>query len=183
VVRDKLRLSLSDPIESFESLASLDMFVDVITLTNIVCENKRLMQKQSIILIFLILALNISCMDNTNKNLEFGKKAYDAWQKGEQTGNYEDFKKMLSPDFDLYSHPTMVRGVHKGADAHARMNELISGREKLPNNLTFSDPVFMAHDNQVAVQFNSEGKVMGQFPYKGYIQQRWDGNLVQRVLR
>jgi hypothetical protein len=104
-----------------------------------------------------------------NENQPLAYDAYQAWQTGELTGNYTEFRALLSEGFNLFSHPSAVRGVYKEKDAVEKMTNLIKSREQVPNNLTFSNPIFMMGNNQVAVQFNSEGTVMnGQFPYKGY---------------
>ena len=130
--------------------------------------NQDSLKNVKLTLILILTTLNQSCMEN--KSLEKnGEKAYAAWQVGELTGNYSDFKKLLSNDFNFFSHPSAVRGVFKGEEAKTKITELMANREKLKNALTFSNPVFMTTSNQVAVQFNSKGTVMnGQFPYQGY---------------
>lgn len=109
-----------------------------------------------------------SCMEK-NENEQLAQAAYQAWQAGERTGNYTEFKALLSDNFNLFSHPSAVRGVYKEKKALEKMMELIKSREQVPNQLTFSNPLFMMGNDKVAVQFDSEGTVMnGQFPYKGY---------------
>lgn len=112
--------------------------------------------------------ITMGCMDKNNSKIEVTKEAYQAWQLGEKTGDYSAFKKLLSPTFNLFSHPSAVRGVFRDDAAKEQMTKLIQGREQIPNQLTFSEPVFLTSDNTVAVQFNSQGTVMGKYPYKGY---------------
>lgn len=106
--------------------------------------------------------------EKTNKNMKIAKQAFAAWEKGENSGDYSDFKAMLSPNFAIYSHPLQPsRGVYRGKEALLKMNELIEEREKAPNNLKFSNVLVTSGDNTFVFQFDSEGKV-GSYDYKGW---------------
>jgi hypothetical protein len=103
----------------------------------------------------------------SNLLMETGKKAFEAWQTGEKTGNYTDFKKLLATNFNIFSHPLM--GKFSDAEALLKMQNLIAEREKVSNNLTFTNVKMSATDNSVVVQFNSKGTVQnGKFPYEGF---------------
>lgn len=93
--------------------------------------------------------------------------AINAWQKGENSGDYTDFKSLLAPGFDLFSHPLLGR--FSGTEARRKMEEIIAEREKLPNALTFSEIVITTAEDYAMIAFNSEGTVMGgKYPYQGY---------------
>jgi hypothetical protein len=97
------------------------------------------------------------------------KAAFKAFEAGEKSGNYRDFKALVSDQFNAYSHPLQPsRGVFKGAEAKSKMLELVAQREKTPNSLTFSEVVHHCAASTCLFQFNSEGQVGGGFPYKGY---------------
>jgi ketosteroid isomerase-like protein len=95
-----------------------------------------------------------------------GEKALTAWEKGENSGNYADFKALLSTSFHTFSHPLI--GKFEGQEALKKMQDLMTGREKTPNNLTFSEVKFSANETSVTVQFNSKGTVQGKFPYESF---------------
>lgn len=122
----------------------------------------------SAICFYFIATLNLACMPEKNDDLSIGKAAFEAWQTGELTGDYTAFQKMLASDFDVFSHPTFVRGVFRGEEARKQMILLMESRRQTPNNLTFSNAVFLSSPGQVAAQFDSEGTVMQRYPYKGY---------------
>jgi hypothetical protein len=95
--------------------------------------------------------------------------AFAAFGVGEKTGDYSGFKALISEKFALYSHPIQpARGVFKGASALEKMNELIAQREKAPNALTFTNVQRFCSGDTCVFQFDSEGVIAGNFPYKGY---------------
>jgi hypothetical protein len=95
--------------------------------------------------------------------------AFAAFSVGEKTGDYSSFKKFISDGFLLYSHPVQpIRGVFNGAMAKDKMDELIAQREKTPNALTFSNVQHFCKGSSCVFQFDSEGLIAGNFPYKGY---------------
>ena len=119
--------------------------------------------------ILTVLVLNVSARSTRTKNLKVAERAFAAWEKGENSGDYADFKKLLSPDFEIFSHPLQPsRGTFKGTAALAKMSELISLREKSPNNLKFSDIEVTQNKNTFVFLFDSAGKVAGGFPYQGW---------------
>jgi hypothetical protein len=96
------------------------------------------------------------------------QKAFTAWEKGESTGNYADFKAALSPDFNLFSHPVQpARGVYSGSKAKELMTQLIDQRTQNPNQLKFANVRQYPSQNSFMFEFDSEGKVSG-YPYKGW---------------
>lgn len=123
----------------------------------------------SILLTVMILFSNgIIAQEKTNKNMKIAKQAFAAWENGENSGDYSDFKGLLSPNFAFYSHPIQPnRGIFKGKEALSKMNELIKSRGKTPNNLKFSNVVVASGGNTFVFQFDSEGKVGGN-DYKGW---------------
>jgi activator of HSP90 ATPase len=122
------------------------------------------------IMVLFALALNLGYSQNVKQkqvmNTDLGKKAILAWEKGENSGNYTDFKALLATNFNLFSHPLI--GKFEGAEALKKMQNLISEREKTPNNLTFSDLKFSTNETSVTVQFHSKGTVQGKFHYEGF---------------
>ena len=118
--------------------------------------------------VMLLFSANLIAREKTNKNMKIAKQAFAAWEKGENSGDYGDFKAMLSPNFAFYSHPLRPgRGVYKGKEAFLKTNTLIEEREKAPNNLKFSNILVTSGDNTFVFQFDSEGKVGGH-DYKGW---------------
>lgn len=102
---------------------------------------------------------------------DFVAAAFADWQKGEAGGGYDDFvaRLCLPGAFERFSHPIAPRGVHDGADGHARLLELIAARTATPNALTFSSITRLASaDGRTAFFFDSAGQVSGGFPYQGY---------------
>lgn len=96
------------------------------------------------------------------------QRAFLAWEKGESTGNYADFKAALSPEFNLFSHPVQpARGVFTGSKAKEMMAQLIDQRSQTPNQLKFANVRQHQLQNSFMFEFDSEGKVSG-YPYKGW---------------
>jgi hypothetical protein len=96
------------------------------------------------------------------------QRALLAWEKGESTGNYADFKATLSPDFNLFSHPVQpARGVFTGSKAREMMMQLMDQRTQTPNQLKFANLRQHQSQNSFMFEFDSEGKVSG-YPYKGW---------------
>ncbi len=118
--------------------------------------------------IMILFSTGIIAQEKSNKNMKSAKQAFAAWEKGENSGDYSDFKRLISPNFAFYSHPLQPsRGVSKGKEALSQMNELIKAREKTPNNLKFSNVVVSFGGSTFIFQFDSEGKV-GANDYKGW---------------
>jgi hypothetical protein len=96
------------------------------------------------------------------------QRAFLAWEKGENTGNYTDFKAALSPDFNLFSHPVQpTRGVYAGSKAKEMMTQLMNQRNQNPNQLKFTNVRQYQWQSSFMFEFDSEGKVSG-YPYKGW---------------
>jgi uncharacterized protein with beta-barrel porin domain len=96
------------------------------------------------------------------------EKAFRAWEKGESTGNYAEFRASLSADFALFSHPVQpARGVFTGVQAREKLNQLMDQRTQTPNQLKFANVRQHQSGNSFVFEFDSEGKVSG-FPYKGW---------------
>lgn len=94
-------------------------------------------------------------------------EAITAWEKGENSGNYADFRKMLSTNFDLFSHPLLA--LFRGEVAKEKMLALLAERESAPNHLTFSQVVIATNDTVALVAFASKGKIMnGEVDYEGF---------------
>jgi ketosteroid isomerase-like protein len=103
------------------------------------------------------------------KNLSAAETAFQAWAKGELTGDYTDFKSLISENFVRFSHPFSVsRGSYTGSLARQMMVQLIASREAQPNHLTFSNITSAIGDNTVIFQFDSQGTVGGGYPYQGW---------------
>lgn len=96
------------------------------------------------------------------------QRAFLAWEKGESTGNYAEFKSAQSPEFNLFSHPVQpARGVYTGSKAKEMMAQLIEQRSQNPNQLKFVNVRSHQSQNSFMFEFDSEGKVSG-YPYKGW---------------
>ncbi|MDX2065613.1 MAG: isochorismatase family protein [Fimbriimonadaceae bacterium] len=99
---------------------------------------------------------------------ESAQRAFDAWRTGEETGDYRQFKALLSPNFREYSHPVQPsRGHLTGPKAKERMLQLVAERESRPNQLKFSQVKTFTDAKSVMFQFRSSGKLAGGFPYSG----------------
>ncbi len=99
--------------------------------------------------------------------LRTGKKAFDAWQRGEYTGNYDAFKKVVAPDFNLFANP--LKGRFFGEDAPKALRELIAERESNRNSLTFSGVTSFVTGKRVGFQFDLSGTIKnGSQNYKSY---------------
>ena len=102
---------------------------------------------------------------------ETANRAFAAWQKGEHDGVYDDFLALMSAreEFVIYSHPLEKRGVLRGGEGYDALRELIAGRIKNPNQLTFSNAKVYENGGEIAVQFDSNGRTAGSAaPYNGY---------------
>jgi ketosteroid isomerase-like protein len=96
------------------------------------------------------------------------QKAFAAWEKGEKTGNYADFQALISPEFEVFSHPVQpARGVFTGTQARDMMLKLTAERRQNPNQLAFSNIRVHQSKNSFLFEFDSEGEVSG-YPYKGW---------------
>ena len=94
-------------------------------------------------------------------------KVFNAWQQGEAGNGYGAFKLYLDEvAFRKFSHPLV--GNHRDKDALDQLHALIKEREAKPNQLQFSNVITYSFENKFCFQFDSEGKVSGGFPYKGY---------------
>lgn len=110
---------------------------------------------------------NVS-MAQTPSPASVAESAIRAWEKGESTGNYSDFQALLSPQFELFSHPVQpARGVYRAAQAREMMAKLIAQRTQAPNALKFSNVRQYQTQNRFLFEFDSEGQVSG-YPYKGW---------------
>lgn len=114
------------------------------------------------------LAVGVQAQANISPLAKAAQSAFLAWEKGEKTGNYADFKAVLSPDFNLFSHPVQpARGVFQSTKAKEMMMQLIEQRSQTPNQLTFANVRQHQSQNSSMFEFDSEGKVAG-YPYKGW---------------
>ena len=95
------------------------------------------------------------------------RRALEAWEHGEHTGDHGAFRALLSPDFRLFSHPVWRRGVHRGPDARAAMEALVASRERAPNGLTFSDVRAARDGDTVVLRFHSAGAIGGRTRFDG----------------
>lgn len=99
--------------------------------------------------------------------MQNANQIFNAWQIGEQTGNYDEFRSFLSSAFVLFSHPLL--GKFENEEALSKINDLIEEREKVSNNLSFSDIKQLTNESSVSFQFSSKGMVQGgAFPYEGF---------------
>lgn len=95
------------------------------------------------------------------------QKAIQSWQVGESSGNYSEFKTLLSADFDLFSHPMVGR--FSGNVAKEKLLLLIKNREETPNSLTFSELQLTINPYYAMASFTSKGKVVGgKYDYEGH---------------
>ena len=97
-------------------------------------------------------------------------RAFQAWQRGEHDGIYDDFLALMSAreDFVIYSHPLEKQGVLHGAAAYDALHKLIDGRTEKPNHLTFSRVKRFDSSDEIAFQFDSNGNVADMdAPYHG----------------
>ncbi len=120
-------------------------------------------------ILFLGITLQIFGQKIKTKNMLIatGKTAITAWEKGENTGNYNDFKALLSTEFNSFSHPLIGKFID--TEAKLKLNNLIAERENVSNNLTFSNLTYTSSPTSIAFQFNSKGMVQGgKFPYEGF---------------
>lgn len=99
--------------------------------------------------------------------LRTAKKALDAWQRGEFTGDYTGFKAMVADDFGLLAHPTIGRFLED--DAKAQLFKLIEAREKEENSLMFSSITSFVTGKRVGFQIDVKGTLKeGKYPYNSY---------------
>ncbi|SFQ81205.1 hypothetical protein [Hymenobacter arizonensis] len=94
------------------------------------------------------------------------QRIFSAWQCGEQTGDYAAFKAFLGPKFQQFSHP--LTGVVTGLPGLAKLRELVAGREKEPNQLTFSRVEVTSSATLFTFHFDSAGTVAGGMAYAGF---------------
>lgn len=101
-----------------------------------------------------------------NSNEKTAQVVFNAWEKGENTGNYNDFKKFLSADFSAFSHPLL--GNYSEKKALDQIKGLIAEREINSNQLIFTEIQMINNNNQYVFLFNSRGSVAGGFSYEGF---------------
>lgn len=115
----------------------------------------------------LILILTImSTQGQANDHAVIAEKAFAAWQEGEKTGNYTNFKVFLQSDFKEFSHPLL--GSYTGEAARIKFLELIAQREITKNQLDFTDVKVISNENHFVFAFNSSGSVAGGYKYQGF---------------
>jgi ketosteroid isomerase-like protein len=87
--------------------------------------------------------------------LKTGKKAFDAWQRGEFTGDYSGFEAMIADNFELIAHPMIGR--HGGQEACQMLRELIAAKKEARNSLMFSSITSFVTGKRVGFQFDVKG--------------------------
>ncbi len=114
------------------------------------------------------IGLGLASLGVMAQETNVAQRAFNAWQKGESTGNYADFLALVSPEFNLFSHPVQPsRGVFTGPQAREMMFKLTQQRTQNPNQLNFSNVRVYQLNNSYLFEFDSDGKVSG-YPYKGW---------------
>jgi ketosteroid isomerase-like protein len=111
-------------------------------------------------------ANQISKSKNEKTMINLAQKAFDAWAKGENKGDYTDFKALLTDKFQFFSHP--LEGKFTGKEGLSKIQKLIAQREKVSNQLVFSQIKINRSENEFVFAFNSEGTVAGGYAYKGF---------------
>ncbi|WP_298545755.1 hypothetical protein [uncultured Aquimarina sp.] len=122
------------------------------------------MKRISILIItFLSTTTILLAQDNDS---QIAEKAFNGWHKGENSGNYDVVKSLITDAFVTFEHPFTGRA--KDQKAKATIEGMISQREKSPNNLSFSEVTHTPAGNDHYFHFRSTGEVMGKFQYDGY---------------
>jgi hypothetical protein len=99
--------------------------------------------------------------------MEIATQIFEAWHTGENTGNYAIFKTYVTNAFTLFSHPLMGR--FTGETALTKISTLISNRETVRNNLSFSNVIMFKNESACCFQFNATGMVQNNaFAYAGF---------------
>ncbi len=124
--------------------------------------------KKIFVAVAFLLFTNVNGYSQNKKTMQtLGQEAIKAWEKGEFTGNYDDFEKLMSPSFNFFSHP--LYGKFQGTDALLKFTAVIAERKKMPNTLTFTDVEIATNGRLINVSFTSMGKVVGgMFDYAGH---------------
>lgn len=120
----------------------------------------------SAVLLSLPLALAAAPAPPPETPAALAKRIFSAWQRGEQTGDYAAFKAFLGPEFQQFSHPLI--GALSGPAGLAKLRELVAGREKEPNQLTFSRVEVTSSATLFTFHFDSAGTVAGGMAYTGF---------------
>ena len=125
---------------------------------------------KAIISIIITILLCSFANAQTKTNIKMKEQAniiFTAWEKGEAGNGYADFKNHIDEsNFKTFSHP--LKGNYTNKEALQKLVEIIKEREVNPNQLQFSNVITYSFQNNFCFQFDSEGKVSGGFPYKGY---------------
>lgn len=138
-------------------------------------ETSSLGQKRSVMrkitFIFFVLSISYQTIGYAEADdaRKLAQQAFDAWHKGENSGDYSDFKVLLSDSFRTFEHP--FAGRFKNVEARDQINGMIAQREGFPNHLSFSDVSVTAINSTASdyyFHFRSTGEVMGKFQYDGY---------------
>lgn len=99
--------------------------------------------------------------------LRTAKKALDAWQRGEFTGDYTGFKAMIANNFGLLAHPSIGRFAEE--EAKEELLKLVATREQSKNSLMFSSITSFVTGKRVGFQFDVKGTLSGgQHAYNSY---------------
>lgn len=120
------------------------------------------------LLIAILVIGNASAQTKNESKMERAAAAiFTAWQKGEAGEGYEAFKVLIDEEgFKHFSHPLV--GSFAKREGYDKLLSLIKEREAKPNKLAFSNIIRYSNGNGFCFQFDSEGTVSGNYPYKGY---------------
>lgn len=97
--------------------------------------------------------------------LDVRRRAFEAWEQGEHTGDYTAFRGLLG-EITVFSHPYLGR--HMDAAAGENLRNLMAGREAEPNRLTFSRVTVAAGPGVAVCLFDSSGLIAGTTQYSRY---------------
>ena len=97
--------------------------------------------------------------------MKYAREALNAWETGQKTGNFSDFKQRLSNEFNVFSHPTVGKVV--GENAKQTILDFIEEQEKNTSRIEFSNITFTKLENSFAYQFDVKS-VNGNDNFNGF---------------
>ncbi len=101
-----------------------------------------------------------------NKTLEVGKKAFDKFTNGLETGEWDAFLEMVTDDFTFWFTTGQYHGLNQGKDKAREFFAFVS--EAFSEGLLVTLDNIVSNEKTVIFEFRDEGLIRG-VPYKNRV--------------
>lgn len=105
-------------------------------------------------------------INNTENTLKIAHQAFEHFEKGLATGEWEAFLDMLTEDFTFWFPLAKFQGWNVGKERAREFFQYVSA--SFPDGLKLNLDSFTSNETTVIFQFHDEGVLFGQ-PYKNRI--------------